>query len=350
MLHRSHILTLSALAISRVLVIGLLWSGAAVSGVSAATNSGGWELAKIGGHDYVSADSLKRFYNFTKLTRSGPSLVLENAKVEMRLRVGSNECLMNGVKFVFTHAITTQGDKVYISRMDLAKLIDPVLRPTFIKNAGDFNTVVLDPGHGGKDPGATNSLGTEAYYNLKLAGQIKTLLTAQGFKVIMTRESNRFLTLQERVNLANAVQESAIFISIHFNAGGPAARGIETFTLSPPGVSHYGRNAIAADRHARAGNEHDSANIALATSVHGSILRRLQNNTFDRGIKHARFSVLSGVRHPAILMEGGFMSHSYEARLIANDKYQDALAKGVVEAIAKYRFAVTAKPVAKASY
>jgi len=176
----------------------------------------------------------------------------------------------------------------------------------------------------------------------------KAQLQAKGFKVVMTRESNRYLTLQERVEFANAIRENAIFVSIHFNSGGRAARGIETFTLSPPGVSHYGRGLIAADNQARTGNEHDSANIALATSVHGSLLRRLQKHTFDRGIKRARFSVLSGVRHPAILMEGGFMSHPYEARLIANETYQSAVAGGIVDAIAKYRFAVGAKkPAAK---
>lgn len=315
----------------------------------AATANSDWEVAKIEGHDYVSVESMKRFYNFTKLTRTGNSIVLENAKVEMKLKLGGNECLMNGVKFVFTYPVTSSGDKAYVSRMDLAKLIDPVLRPNFIKNAGDFRTVILDPGHGGKDPGATNSLDTEAHYNLKVAGQVKSLLQAQGYKVVMTRETNIYLTLQERVDFANAIRENAIFVCIHFNSGGREARGIETFTLSPPGVSHYGRGPIAADNQARTGNEHDSANIALATSVHGSILRRLQNNTFDRGIKHARFSVLSGVRHPAILLEGGFLSHPYEARLIENEKYQAALAKGVVEAIEKYRYAVGTRPPARDS-
>ena len=76
------------------------------------------------------------------------------------------------------------------------------------------------------------------------------------------------------------------------------------------------------------------------------MLRRLEQNTFDRGIKHARWTVLSGVRHPAILLEGGFLSHPYEARLIANPKYQDALAKGIVDAVAKYRYAVS-QPAAK---
>jgi len=196
--------------------------------------------------------------------------------------------------------------------------------------------------------GHTDGKGS-ATYNLKLASLVKSLLQAQGFKVVMTRDSDRYLTLEERVDFANAIRENAIFVCIHFNSGGREARGIETFTLSPSGVSGYDRGFIAADNHSRAGNEHDSANIALATSVHGSILRRLQKNTFDRGIKHARFSVLSGVRHPAILLEGGFLTHPYEARLIENEKYQNALARGIVEAIAKYRFAVGTKPAGKAS-
>jgi len=310
----------------------------------AATTSAAWEVSKIEGHDFVSLDSVKRFYQFNKLSRSDKNVILENSKIEMKLAVGSNECLMNGVKFVFTYPVSTIGEKVYVSRMDLAKLIDPVLRPNFIPNADNFRTVILDPGHGGKDPGAVNSLGTEAFYNLKVAGRTKALLEAKGFQVIMTRKSDQFLSLQERVNIANAIRENAVFISIHFNSGGRDARGIETFTLSPPGVSHYGRGVIAADSHTRAGNEHDSANIALATAVHGSLLRRLQNYTFDRGIKRARFSVLSGVRHPAILLEGGFMSSTVDAPLINQDNYQNAVANSIVDAVIKYRYAVAANP------
>ncbi|MFT4175251.1 MAG: N-acetylmuramoyl-L-alanine amidase [Luteolibacter sp.] len=305
-----------------------------------AQKAGSWDLAQIDGREYVSVESVKNFYNFAKMTRSGSRVVLENSKVEMRLTLGGNECLMNNVKFVFSHAVAERGGKAYISRIDLAKLIDPVLRPNFISNAGDFRTVILDPGHGGKDAGATNSIGTEAGYNLKLALNVKKLLEAKGFKVILTRSSDVYLSLQQRVDLANAVRENAVFISLHFNSGGTNARGIETFTLSPPGVSHYGSNYKPSDSMARAGNEHDSANIALATALHGCMLRRLGKNTFDRGIKRARFSVLSGVRHPAILFEGGFMSHPYEAKLIDNPNYQQALANGVIDAITKYRYAV----------
>ncbi len=317
--------------------------------LAAAATIAGWELTKIDGHDFVSVDSIKRFYGFTKLTRTGNLVVLENAKVQMKLKVHGFECLMNDVKFVFTNAVMTVGEKVYVSRMDLSKLIDPVLRPNFIKNAGDFHTVILDPGHGGKDPGATNILGTEAGYNLKVALKTKALLAKQGFKVVMTRSDDRFLTLQERVDVANAVKESAIFVCIHFNWGERAARGIETFTLSPPGVTHYGRDFVPADNLTRAGNEHDSANIALATAVHGTLLRQLLNNTFDRGIKHARWSVLSGVRHPAILLEAGFVSHPFEARLIETEAYQNTVANSIMYAVGtKYRFAVSRKPPVRA--
>ena len=312
---------------------------------SAPPAAGGWEVTKIDGREYVSIESVKSFYNFTKISRSGGSVVLENPKVKMQLKVGGNECLMNNVKFVFSHNIETQGEKIYVSRVDLGKLIDPVLRPNFIPNAGDFKTVILDPGHGGKDPGATNPYGTEANYNVKVAGMVKKKLEEKGFKVVMTRNTDVYQSLQERVDFANAVKENAVYVSIHFNSGGSSARGIETFTLSPPGVSHYGSDFKASDNQTRAGNEHDSANIALATAVHGTILWKLGKNTLDRGIKRARFSVLSGVCHPAILLEGGFMSHPYEARLIQNEAYQTAIATGVVEAIGKYRFAVGRKPV-----
>lgn len=308
-----------------------------------------WQTTKIEGREYVSLDSVKSFYNFTKMYRSGGSVILENPKVKMELKVGGNECLMNNVKFVFSNGIESQGDKVYVSRVDLSKLIDPVLRPNFIPNAGDFRTVILDPGHGGKDPGATNPFGTEANYNVKVAGLVKKRLEEKGYKVVMTRDTDVFQSLQQRVEFANAVKENAVYISIHFNSGGRSARGIETFTLSPPGVSHYGRDFRPDDNQTRTGNEHDSANIALATAVHGTLLYKLSKNTLDRGIKRARFSVLSGVNHPAILLEGGFMTHPYEARLIENPAYQAAIANGIVDAVGKYRFAVGGKPGAPKS-
>lgn len=301
----------------------------------------GWDVVKLNGQDYVPLDSIRKFYGFTGMKQDGKNIVLESKAVHMELTAGANECTMNGVKFVFSYPVETSANRSFVSRIDLCKLVDPVLRPNYIQGSGNFNTVILDAGHGGNDPGATNAYGTEAAYTFKLASRAKALLEARGFKVVLTRTSDRFYSLQERVNIANRVQGNAIFISLHFNSGGSQARGIETFTLSPVGVTHYGRELNASDFNAKCGNAQDSANIALATAVHGCALRRLGQNTFDRGIKRARFSVLSGVRHPAILFEGGFVSHPYEARLIQNDQYQNALANSIADAVVKYRFAVS---------
>lgn len=310
-----------------------------------------WDVRNIEGREYLAVDSIRQFYQFTDQSRAGKSLVLEKKVKDkktgklvtvlvMKLSVGGNECLMNNVKFIFSNDIVTLNDKVFISRLDFEKLIDPVLRPNFIKNAGNFKTVILDPGHGGKDPGATNAIGTEAKYNIKVATLVKQKLEAKGYKVVMTRETDIYQSLQDRVNIANEVTEESVYVSIHFNSGGSSARGVETFTLSPPGVSHYGRDFRTDDNQQRAGNEHDSANIALATAIHGSVLKHLAQYTLDRGIKRARFSVLSGVRHPAILLEGGFMTNPYESKLIDNAKFQNTIADAISAAIDKYRTAM----------
>ena len=307
-----------------------------------------WQIKEYRNHKYVPLSQVKDFYNLTSMTKSGSYIILKNSDVELKFRAGGQEVLMNNVKFIFSHAVISLGS-YHISIMDLKKVIDPVLRPFKIKAAKGFDTVIIDPGHGGKDPGAVNSLGTEAGYNLKIAKLLQDNLRKRGFKVVMTRSTDVFLTLQERVKLANLYRD-AIFISIHFNSVGSRARsqarGIETFTLSPVGVAHYGRGAQASDNIERMGNAQDSANIALATAVHWSsiqLLARAKLEVPDRGIRRARYSVLTGVKHPAILFEGGFMSHQKEKFLINNPTYQRTLAKSMCEAIVFYRKATMQK-------
>lgn len=308
---------------------------------------GAWEERTLHGRGYVSLRSVKEYYNFQRMQESGKSIVLEDSKVKVMMTANGQECLMNGVKFVFSYPVEISGGQAWLSKIDLMKLVHPVLRPSIIENAGNFRTVIIDPGHGGKDPGATNSLGTEARYNLIVANHLKEILERDyKYKVVMTRDDNRYLTLQQRVDIANRIRENAVFISIHHNSGRSAARGIETFTLSPVGVSHYGSGLKPSDFSAKTGNHHDSANVALATAIHGTLLTTLKDSktgkayTLDRGIKRARFSVLSGVKHPAVLVECGFMTHPYEARLIHDSGYQRTVAKSIAYSIQKYRAAV----------
>ena len=83
-----------------------------------------WELAKLNGRDYVTLDSVKQFYRFDKMVRSGKSVTLENRSVVMKVKVGEQDCYMNNVKFVFSYKVEASGSKVLVSRIDLAKLIE----------------------------------------------------------------------------------------------------------------------------------------------------------------------------------------------------------------------------------
>lgn len=307
-----------------------------------------WKIQQANGVKYVPLFKVKDFYKFPTLTQSGSNITLKNSATTIKFSSGGQEVLMNNVKFIFSHPIISIGGKNHISVNDLKKIIDPILRPTNIKSATSFDTVIIDPGHGGSDPGAVNNLGTEAYYNLRVARMLRDNLSKRGFKVVMTRNSDSFLTLPQRVKTANQYK-NAIFISIHFNSiggrGRNQARGIETFTLSPVGVAHYGHSLKASDLKKHAGNAQDTANIGLATAIHWGSCMRLQNAGMtvpDRGIRRARFSVLSGVKHPAILFEGGFLSHPTESRLIHTNKYQETLAKAMCDSIILYRKATVA--------
>jgi N-acetylmuramoyl-L-alanine amidase len=303
---------------------------------SLASGAASWETVKYNGNEYVTVRSLKTFYEFDSMTRRGTQVVLENKAVEMRLAVGGQEVWMNDIKFVFSYPIIVHNGRYLVSRIDLAKLVDPVLRPQYIPTK-PFTTVILDPGHGGKDPGAVSSIGHEKTFALKVAKLVRTELKKRGFNVVLTRETDKYLTLTQRVEIANRYQ-NAVFISLHFNSGGRGrALGIETFTLSPVGVAHYGSGLKTSDFNSKTGNNQDSANIALATAVHSTVL--LGTKRPDRGIRRARFSVLTGVRHPAILLEGGFLSHSYEAKLIANPTYQNKLSHAIANAVVKYKMA-----------
>lgn len=289
----------------------------------------GWKIEKIGQRDYLAVDQIQNYYGFVSQNRQGDTITLENPKIRMEIDVGTTRCRMNRIGFVFLEESREVENKTYVSRRDLSLVIDPVLRPRFIKNAGDFKTVILDPGHGGKDAGTVNHLGTEAGYTLKLATLTGDLLRSKGFKVVMTRNDDRDLLLKERVEIANAVTDEAVFISLSFNSGPKGERGIETSPLT---------------RDDGEVNPFRSASMALACATHGKIIRKLGTNIQDRGIRQIRHSILASVRHPAIVVECGFMTHAFEARLIDNAQYQAALANAVAGGVEQYRSAVRSAP------
>ena len=298
-----------------------------------ARTGGSWALYRQGGATYIKMDDLCRFYGFRAMkavSRKGyKTYGAKNRYISFR--AGSKDFYVNNYRYMLSFPVIASGNYLLISTTDVKKLVDPVLRPRYSRDTGPVNTVVIDAGHGGHDAGAVSAYSCEKVVNLQLAQRLATRLKKRGLRVVMTRRGDYFLTLRQRVEIANKYPK-CIFVSIHHNSARTNGLGIETFTLAPQGTtSPFARKRL---RTVLAGNHQDSENIALATAIHSRAIKK--TGAFDRGIKRAGFSVLCSIRRPAILFEGGFVSHPKEGRKIATAAYQDLLADALCEGIISY--------------
>ncbi len=330
------------LKFSRIFSVLLLLLAFAVNTAKA------WEYIVRDNVKYVTMASVRSVYGFTSQKKEGNSWIYEGGskqqaeRVKLKLRAGSQEMYANGLKFILSYPVVEDSTKgMLVSAMDVNKIIHPILMPSYISAAKNFKTIILDPGHGGHDSGARNRLCLEKDLNLIVAKKLKAQLSKKGYNVLLTRETDKFLTLQERVDIANR-DDNAVFITIHFKFGGSSAKGLETFTLTPAGTSSSMSSSIR--KTALTGNANDSANITLATAVQCKMMinapRLVRTSMEDRGIKRARFSVLCTIKHPAILVECGFLSNPQEAALIRTEAYQNYLASSIAEGIGAYKGAL----------
>jgi len=216
---------------------------------------------------------------------------------------------------------------------------------------GKIRRVVLDPGHGGKDPGAIGPTGLkEKEVTLAIAKELARLLRREGLEVYLTREDDRFIPLDRRAEIANQLKGD-IFLSIHANAGfSRKAGGIETFFNSR---YSYGKGAeeVAARENAAFGSTATFKEVraivwdliqdqyrAESNELSHSIQRCLvqATNLEDRGVKSARFYVLRGAAMPAALVEVGFISNPWEERLLKRDSFRKKIALGIFRGLMDY--------------
>ena len=213
--------------------------------------------------------------------------------------------------------------------------------------------IVIDAGHGGYDPGARGRKGLrEKDVTLEVAKKLAARLRAAGFTVHLTRENDRYLRLEERTRIANAVGGD-LFISLHCNAApSPKLRGVETYTLNTSANRYAIRLAaqenassesgisdlqyILADLNKKA-NTDDSRRLAV--DVQRSLTKSLSaksRETNDLGTKEALFFVLLGVKMPAILLEMGFLSNPEEEKQLRDSAHQELIARAVGEGIVTF--------------
>src|SRR6266516_3214499 len=297
-----------------------------------------WKIVKVNGRDYLTVDNISKFYGLpAEVAPSGAQIKLETVKNPLEFVRDSREAIINGARSWLCFPLIEQDGKFLVSRTDVAKTIEPLVRPHRVANMGRIRTVVVDPGHGGHDKGAVCRYGSEKDFVLDVARQLRPLLQAKGLRVIMTREGDYFVPLEVRARIANAARDS-IFVSIHFNATDrdPSATGFEIFSFTPRGAPSTSDNAVAAGSLSmQAGSQVDAQSIALSACIYHSLLGHIPE--FDRGIKRARFAVLRLTKVPAVLVEGGFLTERGESKLIAQKDWRAKLAQAIGVGIENYQ-------------
>src|SRR5204863_3053238 len=179
--------------------------------------AGEWQIIKINGHDYLTVDNISKFYGLpAEVVPSGAKIQSETADHPLEFVGGRREAMINGARSWLCFPVLEQDGKYLVSRTDVAKTIEPLVRPHRVSNVSRLETVVLDPGHGGYDKGQVSRLGYEKDFALDVARRLRPLLQAKGLRVIMTREGDYFVPLEVRAQIANKARNS-IFVSIHFN-------------------------------------------------------------------------------------------------------------------------------------
>lgn len=181
-----------------------------------------------------------------------------------------------------------------------------------------FPLVMIDPGHGGKDPGAKAELPlvcVEKNLTLYLAKKTALYLKNKGVPTVLTRESDMYVSLEDRVKLAESKQ-AKLFVSIHGNAAkNKEAEGIEVF-------------------YSEAGNERSKRSKHLANMLFASALKRTKAK--PRSVKKSNLYVVKNTEVPAALIETGFLTHQKEAKRLLDPLYLDLLSLGIAEGIFAY--------------
>src|SRR6266545_1520959 len=297
-----------------------------------------WEIIKVSGHDYLSVDNISQFYGLPAgVAAAGEKSQLDAVKNPLEFVSGSREAMINGARSWLCFPLIEQDGKYLVSRTDVAKTIEPLVRPHRVPNVGKVETIVLDPGHGGYDKGQVSRYGYEKDFVLDAARKLRPLLQAKGLRVMMTREGDYFVPLEVRAQIANAARNS-IFVSIHFNGtnDNPNATGFEIFSFTPRGAPSTSDSAVASSSFSmQPGSAVDAQSTALSACIYHSLLGHIPE--YDRGIKRARFAVLRLTKVPAVLIEGGFLTEQGECKLIAQKEWRTKLAHAIGVGIDSYR-------------
>ncbi len=265
--------------------------------------------------------------------KSDDELRLTNQTSTLDFKVNTQRAGINGIGVFLSFPVLLYRGEAYVSAKDVDLVLNPIVRPAKNKFGQRIRTVAISAGHGGHDPGNLAGAEQEKNYTLALAREVKDRLAKVGIKVVMIRDEDKFIDLDERVQIAKRAKAD-LYVGLHYNsATGDGAHGSEVYCLTPVGIEST--NGGAARSRAEAGDRNHSRNMLLAYLLQKRLVQHI--GFADRGVRRASFVVLRLAQMPAVLVEAGFMSNPEELRRIKDAERRGRVAQAVVDGILAYK-------------
>ena len=287
------------------------------------------------GKRYVALRDMAAMYGLPLTTPGGKVLLIRGQYTGLQFTADGRQATVNGSQ-VWLHApvVKVRGDWS-ISDADAQYVVDPLVRPSAYLGARGTRTVVLDAGHGAKDPGTMGRTGLkEKDVALDIALRVRAHLAAAGVRVVMTRDSDRFWELEDRPYLA-ARGGGDVFLSIHMNAAATrTVRGIETFVTATENYPPTAESKLGGKYPTVPNNQFNHSNTVLGNQIQRAVVGITRAE--DRGLKRARFVVLRNSAMPAALVECGFLSNAQDEQKLSTPSYRETVALGIAQGILNY--------------
>jgi N-acetylmuramoyl-L-alanine amidase len=303
--------------------------------------------AIVNGHGYVPVADWAQANNLkVSWIQRGEQLAAGNRILRLVFTVDSSQVEINGINVRLCFPVANVRGAPQVSQLDADKTLRPFLYPPRTPGTRRITTICLDPGHGGKDTGNRVGGHNEKTYTLALAQELRDQLTSLGFHVFLTRTQDAFVDLPERPAQANR-RGADLFVSLHFNAtenGRDEVSGPETYCITPVGASSSNAAGEGANYGPTTANHVELKSLFLAYETEKALVKTL--GAEDRGVRRARFAVLRDAIMPAILVEGGYMTHPTEGGRIFDSGYRRLMARAIVQGILTYQRFVQSSPVA----
>jgi N-acetylmuramoyl-L-alanine amidase len=274
----------------------------------------------------------------------GKTIRAQNDYCTLELTVNERSLSLNGQPMALGAPVIVRGDMAYLSKLDFDNNIFPLLSPGQIPGVPSLRRIIVDPGHGGDDPGTVfpagaspaKAIDAEKTHTLETGLLLAAELRKRGYDVVMTRTKDVTFDRHDRPGMANQAKGD-LYVSIHFNqADATYVDGIETWVMTPAGEpSTTNAKLDETDKKVLPGNRFDPWSTIVGFSVQRMAAKELGAD--NRGVKRRRLDVLATLNMPGLLVEGGFMSNPAERAKIDSADYRQKLAVAIADGIDLYK-------------